>query len=55
MKNLIVAAALMGMSMTSFSAPFVDSSVNTVKFDKKKNKKKGHKKSSHRKCEAFQG
>ncbi|MEY3238470.1 MAG: hypothetical protein RI883_2571 [Bacteroidota bacterium] len=53
MKNLFLAASFVGMSMTSFSSPFVDSSVNTVKFDKKKHKK--HKKSTHRKCEAFQG
>lgn len=53
MKNLFLAAALIGMSMTSFSSPFMDSSVKTVKFDKKKNKK--HKKSNHKKCEAFQG
>ena len=55
MKNLFLAAALVGMSMTSFSSPFIDSSVKTIKFDKKKNHKKGHKKSNHRKCEAFQG
>ena len=55
MKNLFLAAALVGMSMTSFSSPFVDSSNATVKFDKKKNHKKGHKKVKHQKCEAFQG
>lgn len=55
MKNLFLAASFVGMSMTSFSSPFVDSSSITVKFDKKKNKKKAHKKANHRKCEAFQG
>ena len=55
MKKLILAATLVGMSMTSFSSPFVDSSHTTVKFDKKKNHKKGHKKVKHQKCEAFQG
>lgn len=53
MKNLIVAATLVGMSMTSFSAPFVDSSSTIVKLDKKK--KKGKKKVKHRKCEAYNG
>ena len=55
MKNLILAVTLVGMSMTSFSSPFVNTSNNIVKYDKKKNHKKGHKKSNHRKCEAFQG
>lgn len=55
MKNLFLAASLVGMSMTSFSAPFINSSTPSAKYDKKKNKKKAHKKATHRKCEAFQG
>jgi hypothetical protein len=55
MKNLIVAATLVGMSMTSFSAPFMNSSTEIVKYDKKKNKKKGQKKVKHKKCEAYNG
>jgi hypothetical protein len=55
MKNLFLAASLVGMSMTSFSAPFVDSSSSIVKFDKKKNKKKGRKKGHHGRCEAYNG
>jgi hypothetical protein len=53
MKNLIVAATLVGMSMTSFSSPFVDSSSAIVKYDKKK--KKSKKKVKHKKCEAYNG
>lgn len=55
MKKLFLAASLVGISMTSFSSPFVDSSSVTVKFDRKKNKKKGHKKAPHKKCEAYNG
>ena len=55
MKNLIFAATLVGMSLTSFSAPVIDSSSTIVKYDKKKNKKKGHKKVKHKKCEAYNG
>lgn len=55
MKNLIVVATLVGMSMTSFSAPFIDNSTSISKYDKKKNKKKGQKKVKHKKCEAYNG
>lgn len=57
MKNLIFAATLVGMSLTSFSSPVIDSSSSTsiVKYDKKKNKKKAHKKAKHKKCEAYNG
>ena len=56
MKNLFFAATLVGMSLTSFAAPVIDSSTTSiVKYDKKKNKKKGAKKVKHQKCEAYNG
>ncbi|MES2798369.1 MAG: hypothetical protein V4638_00005 [Bacteroidota bacterium] len=57
MKNLFFAATLVGMSFTSFSSPFIDSSESTtiVKYDKKKKKKKNAKKVTHKKCEAYNG
>jgi hypothetical protein len=53
MKNLFVAATLVGMSLTSFSAPVMNSDTCTVKYDKGKSKKKS-KKAKHR-CEAYKG
>lgn len=53
MKNLILAASLIGMSMTTFAAPFVQESSVIVKYKKKK--KKGHKKAHHVRCEAYNG
>jgi len=53
MKNLILAASLIGMSMTTFAAPFTSDSAIVVKYKKKK--KKGHKKSHHVRCEAYNG
>ena len=55
MKNLFFAATLVGMSLTSFAAPVIDTSTSIVKYDKKKNKKKGAKKVKHKKCEAYNG
>jgi hypothetical protein len=51
MKNLILAASLMGMSITTFAAPFIQDSSVVVKYKKKKKKKKGH----HVRCEAYNG
>jgi hypothetical protein len=53
MKNLILAASLIGMSMTTFAASFTSDSAIVVKHKKKK--KKGHKKSHHVRCEAYNG
>ena len=52
MKRILIAASIVGMSLTSFGAPFSDSETVIVKYDKKKGKKKGHKKGKHKKCEA---
>lgn len=54
MKSLILAAAITGMSLSSFGASFIDTSTGIVKVDKKK-KKKGQKKAKHKKCEAYNG
>lgn len=55
MKNLFFAATLAGMSLTTFAAPVMSSSITTVKYDKKKKKNKGQKKVKHKKCEAYNG
>lgn len=54
MRNLFVAASIVGMSLTTFGAPLMKSETSIVKYDKKKGKKKG-KKGKHKKCEAYKG